>query len=147
MSTDDGQLEHVVARFDEYRVDHDTKFWFQGLLDQQLLIERCDECGRWSHPPAPICPHCWSSQRQRVAVVGRGHVRRWTRFHHHDPIRRQPVAESMAMVTVDLDDCEGVSLTLEFLAGRDPHLDELVELRWVDVSGHPFPAFEPVSRP
>ena len=29
-------------------------------LDRKLLINRCDDCGHFHHPPKPVCPDCWS---------------------------------------------------------------------------------------
>ncbi len=37
--------------------DASRAFWTGGA-DGQLLIQRCDACDRWIHPPEGACPHC-----------------------------------------------------------------------------------------
>ena len=62
----------LVDRFPWVQIDHDTKHMFRGWLDRQLLINRCDDCGQFHHPPKPICPECWSRNLTPTEVSGRG---------------------------------------------------------------------------
>jgi uncharacterized OB-fold protein len=55
-------------------VTPDTQFFWDGLRDRQLLIQRCDGCGAFRHPPRPMCPHCRSLAWTPIASVGRGVV-------------------------------------------------------------------------
>ena len=61
----------LVERFPWVQIDHDTKHLFRAWLDERLLINRCDECSRFQHPPKPICPSCWSSSLTPTEVSGR----------------------------------------------------------------------------
>ena len=70
-SVDDATL---VDRFPWVQIDHDNKHLFRGWLDRRLLINRCDDCGRFHHPPKPICPECWSQSLTPTPVTGRGVV-------------------------------------------------------------------------
>src|SRR5262249_19795209 len=45
---------------------------------RQLVIQRCDECRRYRHPPVPLCPHCLSTKLDAVPVSGRGTVYTFT---------------------------------------------------------------------
>ncbi|WP_343602839.1 OB-fold domain-containing protein [Mycobacterium sp.] len=62
------------------RGGHDRAFWAGGATGH-LLIERCDECARWVHPPAGSCPHCGGALVARP-VSGRGTVLTYTVNHH-----------------------------------------------------------------
>ncbi|WP_238436580.1 MULTISPECIES: Zn-ribbon domain-containing OB-fold protein [unclassified Frankia] len=57
--------------------DRTAAFWTSGA-DGLLRIARCQDCGRYLHPPRPVCSNC---QRRDVAftpVSGRGTVWSWT---------------------------------------------------------------------
>ncbi len=38
----------------------DTQFFWDGVRDHRLLIQRCASCGALRHPPRPMCPQCHS---------------------------------------------------------------------------------------
>jgi len=52
----------------------DTQFFWDGLKEHQLLIQRCTSCGALRHPPRPMCPSCNSLGWDTVAASGRGVV-------------------------------------------------------------------------
>jgi uncharacterized OB-fold protein len=52
----------------------DTKFFWDALKEERLLIQRCSGCGALRHPPRPMCPHCNSLAWGTVAAGGRGTV-------------------------------------------------------------------------
>lgn len=52
----------------------DTEFFWNGLRDNKLLIQRCKGCGTLRHPPRPMCPHCRSLEWEAVESSGRGTV-------------------------------------------------------------------------
>ena len=55
-------------------VSRDTEFFWNGLRDQKLLIQRCTGCGTLRHPPRPMCPKCRSLEWYSVESSGRGAV-------------------------------------------------------------------------
>ncbi|OBH28157.1 nucleic acid-binding protein [Mycobacterium sp. E342] len=55
-------------------ITKDTEFFWNGLRDNKLLIQRCGGCGRLRHPPRPMCPHCRSLDWGTVKSSGRGTV-------------------------------------------------------------------------
>jgi uncharacterized protein len=57
-------------------------FWTGGR-DGQLLIHRCRSCGHFFHPAAPVCFRCRSTEVGPEPVSGRGTVAAFT-------INRQP---------------------------------------------------------
>lgn len=48
-------------------------FW-QGGSKGVLNICHCEQCDRFFHPPAPLCPRCLSAEVGPRPVSGRGHV-------------------------------------------------------------------------
>ena len=36
----------------------DNEHFWRGGAEGELRFLRCDRCGYWIHPPAPICPEC-----------------------------------------------------------------------------------------
>ena len=52
----------------------DTEFFWNGLRENKLLIQRCAGCGQLRHPPRPMCPNCRSLDWDTVESCGRGTV-------------------------------------------------------------------------
>lgn len=50
----------------------DTQFFWDGLRERRLLIQRCRECGVLRHPPRPMCPSCHALSWNTVEASGRG---------------------------------------------------------------------------
>ena len=52
----------------------DTQFFWAGLRDRHLLVQRCDGCGALRHPPRPMCPQCHSLAWTSIESSGRGTI-------------------------------------------------------------------------
>ena len=52
----------------------DSKFFWDGLNDGKLLIQRCTGCRTLRHPPRPMCPRCNSLEWDAIEASGRGTV-------------------------------------------------------------------------
>lgn len=52
----------------------DTQFFWDGLKQRTLLVQRCAGCGALRHPPRPMCPHCNSLAWDPIESSGRGTV-------------------------------------------------------------------------
>lgn len=64
--------------------ERNRPFWTGGH-DGQLLIERCEKCARWQHPPAGRCAACGGDAVPRP-VSGRGTVFTYTvNAHQYHP--------------------------------------------------------------
>ncbi|OBH17618.1 Zn-ribbon domain-containing OB-fold protein [Mycobacterium sp. E3247] len=95
-------------------ITKDTEFFWNGLRDNTLLIQRCGGCGRLRHPPRPMCPHCRSLDWDTVESSGRGTV--YSYVMPHEP--KFPFFEYPYVVAlVELE--EGVRLVSN-LTGIDP---------------------------
>jgi uncharacterized OB-fold protein len=58
----------------------DVPMWASMKLGR-LELQRCDECGHFRYPPAPVCPKCLSARATWTAVSGRATVLSWVVFH------------------------------------------------------------------
>lgn len=82
-------------------------FW-AALREERVVLQRCDDCGRWVYYPRNRCPGCLSDHLTWHEVSGRGSL-----FAH--TVARQPTAVPFAdevpqvIAVVELD--EGVRVT------------------------------------
>ncbi|HEX6393853.1 MAG TPA: OB-fold domain-containing protein [Acidimicrobiales bacterium] len=65
--------DRAVIRPFPVPTDEERAFWTGGA-DGVLLIYRCATCGRWFHPPGPVCPACHSLEVAPRPVSGRATV-------------------------------------------------------------------------
>ena len=90
------------------RVTPETEHVWRGGADGHLHVLRCQACGTWIHPPAPICPSCLGRDVAPEAVSGRGVVHTFT-------INHQPWIPTFdppyVVAIVALDEQEGLRLT------------------------------------
>jgi uncharacterized OB-fold protein len=63
-------------------VTHDTRFFWDGVTEGRLLIQRCVGCGALRHPPRPMCPRCNSVEWDTITASGRGEVFRFVMPQH-----------------------------------------------------------------
>jgi uncharacterized protein len=52
----------------------DSQFFWGGVKDGRLLIQRCTACSALRHPPRPMCPHCHSLTWDTLESSGKGTV-------------------------------------------------------------------------
>ncbi|BCI86401.1 hypothetical protein I545_1956 [Mycobacterium kansasii 662] len=55
-------------------ISPDTEFFWRGLREHKLLIQRCTGCTALRHPPRPMCPGCRSVDWTVAESSGRGTV-------------------------------------------------------------------------
>jgi len=60
--------------------DLSQPFW-EAAKRQQLVVQRCRECGYFNHPPRPACDACQSQQLHFEPVSGRGTIYSFTVMH------------------------------------------------------------------
>jgi uncharacterized OB-fold protein len=93
--------------------DDSAGFW-SAAREGRLVGQQCSGCGRFRHPPRPMCPHCHSLEQHFVELAGTGTIYSYTILHHpQHPAFTYPVVA----VLVDLD--EGIRLVSN-LVGVDP---------------------------
>jgi uncharacterized OB-fold protein len=55
-------------------------FW-EGTARGELLVQRCEGCGRLRFPPRPVCPWCRSFDAAWTAMSGRATLWSWVVAH------------------------------------------------------------------
>jgi uncharacterized OB-fold protein len=124
--------------------EESAAFW-RGGADGVLRIVRCQPCGTWIHPPAPVCPVCLSADVALEATSGRAVVESFT-------VNAQPWAPDLAVPytvgVVSLDDAPGVQLTTRFVEidADGVHIGMAVEVTFEPVADIHLPLFRPASR-
>jgi uncharacterized OB-fold protein len=63
-------------------INRDNSFFWEGLKEDKLLIQRCQPCGELRHPPGPMCPHCHSLEWDTLEACGRGTIYSYVNLHH-----------------------------------------------------------------
>ena len=63
-------------------ISDDTRFFWDGVGEGKLLIQRCKGCGSLRHPPGPVCPSCHSFEWDTVQASGRGTVYSFVVMHY-----------------------------------------------------------------
>jgi uncharacterized protein len=138
----------LVETFSHLRVDPDTRDFYRGWLAHEVRMNRCEDCGRWHHPPRPMCPSCWSWNVVPTAVSGRGRVHLLMLLHQGPPA---PGVDYSAgphpVVTVELEEQQGLRLTSTVVgaAAGGLAIGMPVQLIWTERDGAPFPVFEPAQ--
>lgn len=86
-------------------ISPDNEFFWNGVRDHKLLIQRCSGCRSLRHPARPMCPECTSLEWDTVESTGRGTVYSYVMPQHPPmPLMEYPYI----VVLVELD--EGVRL-------------------------------------
>ncbi|WP_248958073.1 bifunctional MaoC family dehydratase N-terminal/OB-fold nucleic acid binding domain-containing protein [Sphaerisporangium perillae] len=66
-------------------VNRDTAFFWEGVQEGELRIQKCGDCGELRHPPGPVCPSCRSANRVYAVASGLGEVYSFV-VHHNPPV-------------------------------------------------------------
>ena len=59
----------------------DSKPYWEGCQRQELLLQRCDDCGYYRLPPSVLCPKCMSMNAQLTKASGKAKVFSWEVTH------------------------------------------------------------------
>ena len=119
--------------------DFDDAFFWEGVKEHKLLIQRCGECGTLRHPPTPMCAKCGSTNNEAMESAGNGTILTWIVSQHPT----EPDADPRIVILVQLD--EGtriVSNLIDVEARHDQMLnDKRVNVCFVDYDGTVLPQF------
>lgn len=138
----------LVERYQGVRLDHTNKHFYRGLLDKELRLSRCADCGWWHYRPKPICPRCWSKNIEATPVSGRGTIYLEIFLYQGPPADGVDYqAAPHPVVTVELEEQEGLRFTSTVVGASndDIVIGAPVELTWIERDGRPFPAFKLAS--
>jgi uncharacterized OB-fold protein len=85
-------------------VDRGNEWFWTGVAEHRLLIQRCASCGTLRHPGVPMCGACQSLDWDTQDASGRGTILTWIVSRHPT----EPDAEPRVVALVELE--EGVRL-------------------------------------
>jgi hypothetical protein len=98
-------LESIpVARRRSYppRVSKFTEPFWGGLAKGKWQTTCCEACGKFTFPPKPICPHCWSDRMQWKDLGTRGTLYSWTRVHATPRVFTEEAPYTVCVVDLDM---------------------------------------------
>ncbi|MDD3764539.1 MAG: Zn-ribbon domain-containing OB-fold protein [Nevskiales bacterium] len=122
-------------------VTPDAKSFWAAADEERFVGQKCGDCGRFTFPPRPMCPHCHSLKREEVELSGYGTVHSWTVPRHPHPFgfREAPV---VAVIQLD----EGIRMVSNVVgvAPEDMKMDMAVEVGFEPtMNNHKVPVFKP----
>src|SRR5215207_9816884 len=107
----------------------DTQFFWDGLKEHRLLVQRCTSCQLLRHPPRPMCPSCNSLGWETIEASGRGQV-------HSFVVPRHPAMPFMGddyiVALVELEEGTRVISNLCDISPDDARIGLPVELFFVE---------------
>lgn len=120
----------------------DAKFFWDAADQEQFVGQKCGDCGLYTFPPRPMCPQCFSLNRQVVPLSGRGTVHGWTIPRHPPPFGFK---EAPIVAVIQLE--EGIRFVSNVVdcAYDEIRPDMPVQVTFEGTMGkHKVPVFKPV---
>lgn len=119
----------------------DYDFFYAGLAEKQILVQRCQQCEKLRNPPSPACASCGSLEWAPFEIRGRGTVNSFT-VHHYPPLADFPVPHILALVDMDA----GIRLLggMHIAPPVEPAIGMRVQARFDDALTTPVYRFYPV---
>ncbi len=128
-----------------------TREFWQGAARHQLVVPRCDACGRWVWYPTDACRRCGATAQTWTPVSGRGRLFSWSIVHRaFIPQLADMVPYVTALVAIDEDPAVRLATFIVDCAHDHLRIDMPVavtfrELRFAGVAGSvTAPLFAPV---
>ena len=121
--------------------DANRAFWTGGA-DGRLVLERCDACDRWQHPPTGTCERCGGTTSSAPAS-GRGTVFTYTVNHQQ---YHPEVPPPYVIAIVELDEQPDLRIVANIVDCAEPELriGLPVEVGFEAHGEHHVPVFAPV---
>lgn len=116
----------------------DAGFW-AACAAHELCFQRCADCARWQHPPAPLCAGCGSPGLGWERATGPARVYSVTVVH---AAAHPSVGSALPYVVgvVEFPDCGGVRL-ISNIEGPAPAIGDELTLVWERAGDQPVPRF------
>ena len=122
-------------------VNADNAFFWDGVAQGELRLQRCASCRRLQHPPRPMCGACRSVDFETVTATGRGEVYSYA-IHHHPPL--PGIELPLVAILVELEEGVRFVSSLTGAAPEDVSIGMPVEVVFDTVDGDlTLPLFRP----
>lgn len=128
-------------------MDPDSQPFWDACARHELRIQRCDDCGWYSHFPGSACRRCGSSALTWTRVSGKGSVYTFVVV-HHVVTPGFPPDQPYVIAWVELDEQEALRIPTNIVgcAPESVYIGQPVEVLFEDVSeGFAVPLFRPVA--
>lgn len=137
----------VLAAYPEVRLDHLNRFFYGGLLRQELVLGRCTSCHTWQTPLRPLCPRCWSTDIAPAAVSGRGVIFLLTLLHQGPAAAGVDYSSPWPLAAIELQEQAGLRLaaTIVDCPPEQLRVGLPVQVTWIERDGSSWYAFRPVE--
>ena len=138
----------LVDRLPHVHIEHHDAEHYRGWFRRELVFNRCRSCGNWIQPMRPMCPVCWSTDVEPVAVSGTGTLHLVLLLHQGPPAPGVDYAKGpYPVVTVELAEQEALRYTSTVVGvpADEVVIGMPVQLDWIDRNGAPFPVFRPAT--
>lgn len=74
----DRPLPQSGGKYVDRHVSKEAEPFWDGLREEQLRVQSCDECAEAFFPPRVLCPYCASTDLSWVSCSGRGQLYTYT---------------------------------------------------------------------
>lgn len=133
-------LDNIFRRHDrreaeETVIKRDQDFFWEGIDQGKLLVQKCAQCEKMRHPPAPMCAVCQSLEWIPHELSGKGKVFSWLVSTHPT----DPTVPPRTVVLVELE--EGIRLVSNLVEGETTEIGQPVELAISQVGELTLPLF------
>ncbi|MEW9676641.1 Zn-ribbon domain-containing OB-fold protein [Lentibacillus sp. L22] len=95
--------------------DEESRPFWEGLNNKELLIQQCGSCGENIFYPRSICPYCFSEEIQWRKVTGNGKIYSYTVVHQAFGPYKEEVPFVVGIVELD----EGVRMMTRIIGDRE----------------------------
>jgi uncharacterized OB-fold protein len=85
--------------------DRDSAPYWSALAEGRFMLQRCQDCGRWTWPVRPLCSGCHGEHLSWEESEGSGEVYSWVVTHQpYGPDLAKEVPYTVALVRLDEQD-------------------------------------------
>jgi uncharacterized protein len=138
-------MSMVPNRPDLPTIDTFTEAFWRAAKCEQLLIRRCEDCGRVHYYPRPFCPSCWSNNVAWVKASGRAVLYTYSTIYEND---LPPFVDLVPYVAAVVDLEEGPRMTTQIIDcdPRELRIGLELEVAFRPVTDEiTLPVFRPVA--
>ncbi len=101
-----------------------TKIFWDALAEGLFQTTICDDCNRFTFPPKPICPHCWSKSVGWKKLSGEGTLYSRTVIHAAPAVFKNETPIHAGIIDLK----EGIRIATQLLEDDPIPIDSTVEI-------------------
>ncbi len=115
-------------------IDADNKAYWDAVKEEKLVVQQCNKCKNYYHPPRPMCPECLTLDTMEfVPSTGKGEVYSYI-IYTTDKMAYPGMKIPYAVMVVEME--EGVRITANNADDINPdeiHIGMPVEVTFVKI--------------